>query len=335
MQPISPCVTLFHHGRLSMVIPMTLEDKIILESRRLGFATTGFAAAGPAETLEIYRQWLDSGRAAGMDYLERHADLRSRLQQVAPGAQSVIVVAARYPVNPTPEKGISSYAGGRDYHGVLRRKLKQLVLFLQKETELNVARICIDSAPVLEREWAIRAGIGWRGRQGQVINPEIGSTFFLGEILVDLPLKPSLPQTNRCGDCRRCIDACPTGAIDSRGLVDARKCRSYLTIEHHGNIAQEMQPMLGQALFGCDLCTAACPWSRFGDDWVMPEFERKNNLLAEDILALTEDDFLRRFQGTPLYRTGLARLRRNALIARENRENREKNPKDSTVPQEE
>lgn len=299
---------------------MTLEEEIAEEGRRLGFAAVGFTSATESETLDIYRRWLDSGSAARMDYLQRHADLRASLEQVAPGTASVIVVAARYPGNAHPEAGgISTYARGRDYHKVVRKKLKQLVAFLGDKAELKVARICVDSAPVLEREWALRAGIGWRGRQGQIVNPDFGCGFVLGEILVDLHLRPSTRLPDRCGHCRRCVEACPTGAIDGQGLVDANRCRSYLTIEHPGEIAPERQKDLGPALFGCDLCTAACPWNRFGDELVMPELIGEAPPSPEDFLEMTEATFKARFQGTPLYRTGLARLQRNATIALKNR----------------
>ncbi len=298
---------------------MTLEDNILEECRRLGFAAAGFASAGAAETFALYRRWLDSGRAAGMAYLQRHAGLRANPDLIAPGTRSVIVVAARYPVNTAASEGVSSYARGRDYHTVVRKKLKKLVAFLQQQHAIQSARICVDSAPVLEREWALRAGIGWRGRQGQIINPAFGSCFVIGEVLVDVPLAPSTRQENRCGTCRQCVEACPTGAINGEGLVDARKCRSYLTIEHAGDIAPEDSPLLGQALFGCDLCTAVCPWNRFGDNWVMPEFRGENDLRPEDFLVLSEEDFRQRFQGTSLYRTGLLRLQRNARIALKNR----------------
>lgn len=300
--------------------PMSLEEHIITEGRRLGFAAVGFAEAKEAETLGIYNRWLDSGGAAQMSYLARHAELRVHVNRLAPGTRSIIVVAARYPVNPEPAQGgIASYARGRDYHKVMRKKLKQLVAFLRAHTEIQVARICVDSAPVLEREWAIRAGIGWRGRQGQLVHETFGCCFVLGEILVDLELHPSRPRSNRCGSCRRCIDACPTGAIDANGLVESRRCRSYLTIEHDGDIPTEDQSLLGQALFGCDLCTASCPWNRFGEALVMPELTGDAPFTPEDFLTMTEEVFQERFQGTPLYRTGLARLQRNAAIALKNR----------------
>ena len=299
---------------------MTLEEKIITEGQRLGFAAVGFASGTEPETLDIYRRWLESGSAAQMSYLQRHADLRASLEQVASGAGSIIVVAARYPVNPHPEAGgISTYARGKDYHKVVRKKLKQLVAFLREITELKVARICVDSAPVLEREWALRAGMGWRGRQGQIVNPDVGCCFVLGEILVDLPLQSSPGQPDRCGHCRRCVEACPTGAIDGQGLVDANRCRSYLSIERQDELPIEDHSLLGEALFGCDLCTAACPWNRFGEERVMPELIGETPPGPEDFLKMTEETFQARFQGTPLYRTGLARLQRNAAIVLKNR----------------
>ena len=297
---------------------MTKEDAIFCEARRLGFAAAGIAAAGPTETFPVFREWVDGGSAAGMSYLARHDALRSDPRLLAPGTRSILVVAARYPVNASPGDGFSTYAGGMDYHTVLREKLKALVVFIRQQFPVSVARICVDSAPLLEREWAVRAGIGWRGRQGQIVNARLGCCLLLGELLLDAELKPSERVPNRCGRCRRCVAACPTGAIGQDGLVDARRCISYLTIEHKGELPAETRPLLGQALFGCDLCSAVCPWNRFGGEAVMPEFQGHDMPNPRECLTMSESDFSHRFRDTAVFRTGLQRLQRNAAVALEN-----------------
>jgi len=291
---------------------MSLEAQILLEARRLGFAAAGIATAAPAETIEVFNRWRAAGRAARMDYLSRHAALRADPRRLAPGVRSIIVVAARYPVNSRPGRGFSSYARGRDYHAVLRAKLQELSVFIERHAVLSVSRICVDSAPILEREWAVRAGLGWRGKQGQIVSEQAGCCLVLGELLVDLALRPTPGVPNRCGACRLCLDACPTGALGADGLVDARKCLAYLTIEHDGEFPDELRPLLGAALFGCDLCTAVCPWNRAGDELVMPELAARPMPTAEACLAMTDKEFQERFRDTCILRSGPARLRRNA-----------------------
>jgi epoxyqueuosine reductase len=298
---------------------MDLKAQILDEADRLGFAAAGVAPAEPAQGLDIYREWLASGRAAGMDYLSKHLELRADPRVLAPGARSVIMVAARYPVNGRPGEGFSTYARGLDYHEIIRGKLRALAAFLQARAPLGVARVCVDSAPFPEREWAVRAGIGWQGRQGQVVNARFGCCLLLGGLLVDVELEPSAPVADQCGLCRLCVRSCPTGALCEDGRVDARRCLSYLTIEHKGEIPPALRSGLGQALFGCDFCTAVCPWNRFGADRVLPELAERTLPDADACQRLTPEEFHRRFGGTAVERTGLERLRRNAAIAIANR----------------
>jgi len=293
--------------------PISLTQRLHAEARALGFAASGVAVATRSQSTAVYAQWLAEGFAGGMDYLRRHAPLREDPAHVAPGGRSIIAVAARYPANLNPGAGFSTYARGLDYHDVLRGKLRELGAWLKAQHPLGVCRICVDSAPLPEREWAMRAGLGWQGRQGQLVNPDAGCCLVLGFLLVDLALEPSVPITNQCGDCRRCIAACPTDAALGDGRVDARRCISYLTIEHKGAIPEALRKAMGGALFGCDCCTAVCPWNVRAPAPVMPELKPLAPLpSAEACLTLTEADFQARFKGTAVYRTGLDRLKRNA-----------------------
>jgi epoxyqueuosine reductase len=298
---------------------MSIEQDIASEARRLGFAAVGFAALAPSESFPVFDEWLQSGRSAGMDYLKKHKSLRSDPREVAQGAKSAIVVAAGYPVSRTPGRGFSSYAASTDYHDVIRAKLKELAEFVRQKAAMSVARVCVDSAPVLEREWAVRAGIGWRGRQGQVVNPDCGCCMVLGELLVDIALIPSAPVPNQCGECRKCVDACPTGALCADGLIDARKCVSYLTIEHKGDFSPEESRAIGQSIFGCDICTAVCPWNARGDEFVMSDLAGAAMPGAEECVKMTEAEFTARFRNTSVSRTGHDRLKRNADAVIKNR----------------
>jgi epoxyqueuosine reductase len=295
-----------------------LEREIAAEAKRLGLAAIGFAPACSIDHMDIFEKWLAGGSAAGMDFLNRNKALRTDVRELVPGAKTVIVVAARYPTPSEPGKGFAMHARGQDYHSVIRKKLESLAVFIDRQRPLSAKRICVDSAPILEREWAIRAGIGWRGRQGQIVSPDFGCCLFLGELIVDIDLKPSPPVANQCGDCRLCVEACPTGALARDGLVDARKCISYLTIEHKGDIPADSKT--GEALFGCDCCTAGCPWNRFGNDRVMPEFEPRSMPDTEECLCMTAAELEKRFANTVVQRTGLDRLRRNARLALENQQ---------------
>ncbi|MBT3191683.1 MAG: tRNA epoxyqueuosine(34) reductase QueG, partial [Verrucomicrobia bacterium] len=236
-----------------------------------GFAAVGFAAVGPAQSMPVYEQWLAEGFAGEMDYLRRHAALRTHPDHIIPGAKSIIAVAARYPKNENPGAGFSTYARGQDYHDVLRRKLLSLGEFINAFHPLNVCRVCVDSAPLPEREWAMRAGLGWQGKQGQLVNPTAGCCIVLGFLLVDIELEPSVPLENQCGSCQCCMDSCPTGAAMGDARVDARRCLSYLTIEHKGSIPAEWQTAVAGTLFGCDCCTAVCPWNARATAPVMAE----------------------------------------------------------------
>lgn len=292
---------------------MAVEQDIREATFQLGFCAVGFTPVTPIQTWDIYDEWLDAGKNAGMDYLRKNRDLRRNPTNLAQYARSAIVVAATYPVNKTPGKGFSTHAAGADYHEVIRGKLRSLAESIREWTTLETSRVCVDSAPVAERDLAIAAGIGWRGRQGQIVNEHYGCCLLIGILLVDIDLEPSKPVPNRCGDCMRCMNACPTGALEQDGRVDCRKCISYLTIEHKGDFTAVQAKAIGQSLYGCDFCTSICPWnSKSVDRRVMPEFESRPMPSPADILAMTESSFVAAFKDTSIARIGLQRLQRNA-----------------------
>ncbi len=291
---------------------MTLDDArtlhLIDHARALGFPAAGIAAVEPMDPAPL-RAWLAAGYGASMEYLHRHLSLRADLTRVLSGARSVICVALPYDgpaAGESPMGAVACYARGRDYHEVMREKLEQL--WAAVRTPEAKGRIFVDGGPLPERELARRAGLGWVGKQSCVIHPELGSRFVLGEILTTLELAPTTPIAPRCGDCRRCLDVCPTGALVSPGVVDARRCLSYLTIEHRGAIPSALRPHMGTRLFGCDACQDACPYNRQAGVTYTPP-------TLDELPALTPEEFTRRFRGTALARAKRAGLLRNACVA--------------------
>ena len=291
-----------------------IEDKITTGALNLGFAAVGIAEVGPAESDLVYQRWLGTRRAADLDYLRRQRELRKDPRNLLPEAKSVICVAARYPVHPQPGIGFAMYARGGDYHEVIRANLRRLAALARQDVPSLKYRICVDSAPLFEREWAVRAGLGWIGRQGQVISPVHGACLLLGELLVNVALTPSDRMPNQCGDCWQCVEACPANAIGEDGLLDARRCVAYLTIEHKGELPAEFQPIIGPSLFGCDRCAAVCPWNPKDEGQIMPELQPREVPTVGQILKMNEPAFRTRFKGTAVFRTGLERLQRNAAL---------------------
>lgn len=292
---------------------------------KLGFGAVGFAAAGPSKSFFAFQEWLGNDYGAEMHYLKSQAALRYDPRNLSPSARSIIVVAARYP-SEEYDGPISNYARGLDYHNVLKARLAQLSMALDEKAGCSCAgRICIDSAPLPEREWAVRAGIGWIGRQGSVVSPELGCCFFLGELLVNIELEPAPDLQPQCGNCRLCRDACPTGAILPGNLIDARRCISYLTVEHKGEISPDLATCAGNSVFGCDRCTSVCPWSRRSKSPVMAEFDV--SAAAVPALAalsrLDQKGFKQYFNGTPVDRIGFERFKRNVNIASVNQKKME------------
>jgi epoxyqueuosine reductase len=299
---------------------LSLTDRIRAEAQRLGFGFVGFARAerldDAARRLE---QWLHSGAHGRMAYMENHFDLRVDPTQLVPGAKTLICLTFNYhnpDVAPHADAlKISQYAYGADYHHVVKARLAELFEYLRSEAGDVQGRCFVDSAPILEREWAQRAGLGWNGRHTLTIHPKRGSYFFLAEIVCDLPLVYDDPIRDHCGTCRRCIDACPTEAIAPEGyFLDASKCISYLTIELKEAIPEEFRGRMDGWMFGCDVCQQVCPWNRFAEPHDEPELAPHPDLLAmtrREWVELTEATFGQIFKKSAVKRTKYAGLRRN------------------------
>lgn len=293
------------------------------KAHELGFLACGMARAGFLEEEAPHlEQWLRQGKQGSMGYMERNFDMRLDPTKLVPGAKSVISLAYNYftpPKQLDPEAPkLSTYAYGRDYHKVVKQRLKPLVEFITEQFGQVAFRTFVDSAPVLEKAWAERAGLGWRGKNTNVIRQGAGSFFFLCEIILDLDLEPDAPATDHCGTCRRCIDACPTEAITPYG-VDGSRCISYLTIELKEAIPQEFEGRMAGWTFGCDICQQVCPWNRFSTQHREPEFTPKAELMglsADEWHGMTEVVFDRLFEGSAVKRTGYAGLVRNLDLLR-------------------
>lgn len=252
-----------------------------------------------------------------MSYLERNRELRADPRLLLPSTRSLIVVAMNYyPERKQAEDApqFAYYAYGRDYHKVVKKRLDQLLQYMQTELGLEVSgRAYSDSAPILERYWAERAGLGWRGKNSLLIIPRAGSYFFLGELLVSMDLPPDSPMKSMCGRCTRCLQSCPTQAIIQPGKIDARRCISYLTIEHKGEIPSELAQLIGKRVYGCDACQQCCPWNRFARPTTEADYAPREALLkltAEQLEALDEESYLALFAGTAVKRAGLEGLQR-------------------------
>lgn len=299
------------------------------EAKRLGFYACGIARADEVEEAEYARikEWLAMGMQGEMSYLERNENLRRDPRLLLPGTRSLIMVAMNYyprvkQDNSQPQ--VAYYAYGRDYHKVLKKRLDSLLAFIQSEVDPTVVgRSFTDSAPILERYWAVKAGLGWRGKNGLLIIPRAGSYFFLGALLVSTELQADSPQISRCGRCRRCLDACPTKALLGEGLMDARKCISYLTIEQTGEIAPEIAERMGNRLYGCDACQQVCPWNRYAQPSEIEDFTPRPiimSLKAELIELMNEEEFRLTFAGSAIKRAGLVGLQRSLRAIRPNLE---------------
>ena len=289
------------------------------EAKKLGFSGCGISKARfLSEEAKNFEKWLSNGYQGSMSYLEKNIDKRLNPTILVPGSKSVISLAFNY----FPPKKlinnnnfiISKYAYGRDYHKVLKKKLKKL-FFLMREKIGNIeGRVFVDSAPIHERAWAKLSGLGWIGKNSLLINKNQGSFFFLAEIICDLELEYDEPVLNKCGNCSRCIDACPTDAITKAQVINAKKCISYLTIENKDNIPEELNDSMNNSIFGCDICQDVCPWNKNSKPHEEIEFLPKKNLRKlrkKDWVELTEETFDRIFEGSAIKRTKYKGLKRN------------------------
>ncbi|MDO8754112.1 MAG: tRNA epoxyqueuosine(34) reductase QueG [Anaerolineales bacterium] len=311
------------------VLNERLKQAIQDKARQLGFILAGFTSCEPPAHYNIFENWLNLDMHGAMQYLavERSRIRRADPKQILPECKSILVLAMPY--SPTPQQPsssfildpssfrISSYALGDDYHDILPKKLKAIVTFIEEQLGHPIAsRYYTDSAPVLERELAQRAGLGWIGKNSMLINPQAGSTFFLAEILLGIDLEPDPPfATDHCGTCTRCITACPTQCILPNRTLDARRCISYLTIENKVEIPADLRPQMGNWIFGCDICQQICPWNRFSQP-ADSAFETRIPLpvLTSDLL-LSSVEFNQRFKKSPIKRAKRRGYLRNLAVA--------------------
>ncbi len=335
--------------------PYTLNSKLIKETAyELGFSACGIAKAErvSTEAEQYFRQWLGKGGHADMAYMENYIDQRLDPRLLMEGAKSIVCVALNYaPHHSTPKHQtsnfklqtsnikhqtftIAAYALGQDYHDVVKQKLRQLFSKLEALAEGIRGRVFCDSAPLLERYWAERSGLGWTGRNRQLIIPHAGTMFFLGELLLDVELDYDSPMPNRCGNCHRCIDACPTHALTTQtsnfkhqtSNFNAEACLSYQTIENRGPIAPQYAKAMGNTIYGCDRCQQVCPWNRFAVPNTEPLLQPKPELLAmsrDDWEQLTIEDYRRLFKGSAVKRAKYEGLMRNIRAVSHSQEEKE------------
>ena len=309
-----------------------MKNEIRERALELGFDDCRFTAAEPPKHAPEFQQWLAGKQHGEMGYLERNAGKRVNPQEVLPGAKSIIVLAASYHLNEEQRPGtkaqgvIARYARFEDYHNVLKNRLKALTKFVDECGSVDTRSLWyVDTGPLLERDFAQRAGLGFIGKHTNVISRRFGNWIFLAEIITTLELTPDSPEKNHCGSCARCISACPTAAIKAPFQLDARRCISYLTIELKGSIPVELRPAIGNRIYGCDDCLAICPWNRFAQEGKSLKQHARSELGEPDLLellALDEPGFQRKFAGTPIQRIKRRGLLRNVCVALGNSRNK-------------
>jgi epoxyqueuosine reductase len=334
-------------GLTPRVASADLKARLVSFAREIGFDACRVANCAPPPHASEFRGWLRDGAAGEMNYMGRGEEKRCDPQKVLPGARSIVVLARSYwhgeetvaavgdrgsgsstpATKPrTPQRGvpnlcaaigrIARYEWGDDYHDVIAAKLEKLDCFLAQHG--GVQKVYVDTGPVLERDHAAQAGIGWHGKSTMLIDPALGTWFFLAEVLTTLELAADAPQHDRCGRCERCITACPTGAITSPHRLDARRCISYLTIEHKSSIPLELRPLIGDRIFGCDDCLDACPWNRFAQVSRESAFSARRSTVGmalRDYLKLSEEEFRLLFRNSPIKRIKRKGFLRNVCVA--------------------
>ncbi len=308
--------------------PDAIAARVRALAKKLGFQRCGISAIELDEDEAHLRSWLAEGLYGSMEWMARHGDKRARPAELVPGTVRVISVGLDYGRNDGDEAWdtladgerayVARYALGRDYHKLMRQRLQRMADRIAADIGPFGHRVFVDSAPVLERALARNAGLGWIGKHTCLIDKDGGSWFFLGEIYVDLPLPVDPPASAHCGSCTRCIDICPTAAIVAPNRLDARRCISYLTIEHEGAIPEALRKPIGNRIFGCDDCQLVCPWNKFARRSDEPDFRARNDLdraSLADLFAWDEAEFLRRTEGSAIRRSGHERWLRNIAVA--------------------
>jgi epoxyqueuosine reductase len=299
-----------------------IEQRIKAQAYGLGFDLAGITTLGPAETAAAFDDWIEKGYSGDMAYLPRGAEKRRDTRLPFAGAVSAIVVGLNYG-GTAPAGPIARYARGDDYHEIMWAKLDELHRWVEHETGRPVrGKSYVDTGPILERDLARRAGLGWFGKNTNLINPALGSFFFIGSLLLDLELEPDAPfEADRCGTCTRCLHSCPTDAFVEPRILDATRCISYLTIETHGAIPEELRAAVGDRIYGCDICQDVCPWNEsFSRDVTekalaaRPFLTSDARTIALDILSMDEERFRRDFRNSPMKRAKLRGLKRNAAV---------------------
>lgn len=303
-------------------------QKIRQWATELGFQQLGITGVDLGEHEAYLQKWLAAGYHGSMDYMARHGSKRARPQELVPGTLRVLSLRMDYldrntqelEILASPEKAyISRYTLGRDYHKLIRKRLSQLASRIEEEVGSGQYRAFVDSAPVLERAIAEQAGLGWIAKNTMLINADAGSWFFLGEIYTNLPLPIDTPHISKhCGTCTACLEVCPTDAFTGPFELDARKCISYLTIEHHGSIDPELRPLMGNRIFGCDDCQLCCPWNKFAQATAEGDFSPRHGLADVELVELLlwdEDTFLAKTEGSAIRRIGYERWLRNLAVA--------------------
>lgn len=316
-------------GHSTQLDPHTLSAELRSRARALGFDLVGIAPATPSAYRDYLRHWLDDGQAGTMTWLHQRFEQRTDPSTYLPGARCVICVAVNYhvPLQPIPDPQrahhgkIARYALGEDYHDHIKSRLHELADWIRQARPDVQTRTAVDTAPVMEKELAARAGIGWVGKNTCLINERIGSWLLLGEIITTLELPFDQPAIDRCGSCRRCIDACPTQAITAPYQLDARRCISYLTIEHRTDIDPSLQPLVGDWLFGCDICQDVCPWNTKAPIATRPELQPRfptGTVDLHEVLSWGQAEYRKHLKGSAMRRVKLPVLQRNARIALSN-----------------
>jgi epoxyqueuosine reductase len=300
-----------------------LTRRIRERAHRLGFFKTGITSARPLPHPERFTSWLESGLHGEMNYMERQASRRLDPRTIFVSARSLIVPAMRYGADEDfadePLKGrISRYAWGSDYHEAVKGRLEQLLQSIRDLDPSAQGRCYVDTGPIMEKTWGAETSLGWMGKHTNLISRDLGSWFFIGVILLNLELECDEPEQDYCGECRRCIEACPTGAITAPYVLDARRCISYLTIELRGSIPVGLRPVIGNRVFGCDDCQEVCPWNRLADSRLERNATPGKKHTMPDLLRLvhiTAEEFRRQFSGSPILRATRDGFVRNVVLA--------------------